>query len=32
MNKSLKEIQENKIKQLKEMNKIVHDIKMEIEK
>ena len=31
MNKSLKEIQENTIKQVKEMNKTVQDLKMEIE-
>ena len=30
-NKSLKEIQENTIKQVKEMNKTVQDLKMEIE-
>jgi hypothetical protein len=31
MNKSLKEIQENTIKQMKEMNKTVQDLKIEIE-
>jgi mRNA-degrading endonuclease YafQ of YafQ-DinJ toxin-antitoxin module len=29
--KSLKELQENKIKQVKEMNKIIQDLKTEIE-
>jgi hypothetical protein len=31
INKSLKEIQKNTIKQVKEMDKIVRDLKMEIE-
>jgi predicted nucleic acid-binding Zn-ribbon protein len=31
MNKSLKEIQEHKIKQVKRMNKTIQDLKMEIE-
>jgi hypothetical protein len=31
MNKSLKEIQENTIKQMKERNKTVQELKMEIE-
>jgi hypothetical protein len=31
MNKSIKEIQENTIKQMKKMNKTVQDLKMEIE-
>jgi hypothetical protein len=31
MNKSLKQVQENTIKQVKEMNKTVHELKMEIE-
>ena len=31
MNKFLKEIQENIIKQVKEMNKIIQDLKMETE-
>jgi hypothetical protein len=31
MNKSLKEIQEHTIKQVREMNRILQDLKMEIE-
>jgi hypothetical protein len=31
MHKSLKEIQENKTKQVKELNKTIQDLKMEIE-
>jgi hypothetical protein len=31
MNKSLKEVQENTIKQVKEINKTIQDLKMEIE-
>ena len=31
LNKSLKKIQENTIKQVKKLNKTIHDLKMELE-